>query len=181
MSTFKTAKEKYDDLHSSYICLLFVGILGIIYVILDYLKVLPFSFNDNGNFMFYIVMGSLFSIFIIMGIVTLNNAKKVKASINDEENTTDKILAWAKNTLSAEEIDNGIEGIEECVEEEKYLLRVEALNRLIAEAHSIEDEKYVNSVNTPVVHTVRGVILSKEFMEYADKWKKQRKKRFEDL
>ena len=91
-------------------------------------------------------MGSLFSIFIIMGIVTLNNAKKVKASINDEENTTDKILAWAKNTLSAEEIDNGIEGIEECVEEEKYLLRVEALNRLIAEAHSIEDEKYVNSL-----------------------------------
>ena len=91
-------------------------------------------------------MGSLFSIFIIMGIVTLNNAKKVKASINDEENTTDKILAWAKDTLSAEEIDNNIEGIEECVEEEKYLLRVEALNKLITEAHSLEDEKYVNSL-----------------------------------
>ena len=44
-----------------------------------------------------------------------------------------------------------------------------------------KDEKYVNSVNPPIVHTVRGVILSKEFMEYADKWKKQRKKRFEDL
>lgn len=146
MSTFKTAKEKYDDLHSSYVCLLIVGILGIIYVILDYLKVIPFSFNNNGNFMFYIVMGSLFSIFIIMGIVTYNSAKKIKAHIGDEEETTDNILAWAKETLSAEEIDKTIEGIEDCGNEEKYLLRVEALNKLFVEAHSLDDEKYINSL-----------------------------------
>ena len=98
MGKFKSANERYNDLHSSSICLLFVGILGVLYVILDYLKMLPFSFN--GNLMFYIVMGSLFVIFTIMGIYTAFSAKKVKATITDEETNTDSIITWALDNLS---------------------------------------------------------------------------------
>ena len=137
MSTFKSARDKYKDLHSSYICLLVVGVLGLVFVGLDYFKLLPFSFTSNGNFMFHIVMGSLFIIFIIMGISTLINAKKIKETIDDEESATEQILSWAKNSLTPESIDSTIDGIEECIEEEKYLLRYEALNKIIAETHNL--------------------------------------------
>ena len=146
MSTFKKASDKYNDLHSSSICLLFVGILGIIYVILDYLKVLPFSFNSNGNFMFYIVMGSLFSIFVIMGIYTVISAKKVKETIADEESNTDSIITWAIENLTADKIDSSIEAIDECIDEEKYLLRTEKLENILINEFNLEDESYINSL-----------------------------------
>lgn len=146
MSTFKKASDKYKDLHSSSVCLLFVGILGMLYVVLDYLKVLPFSFNSNGNFMFYIVMGILFGIFIIMGIYTANSAKKVKDSIADEESNTDTIVTWAIENLSDKLIDSTIEDIDDCSNEEKYLLRSEALATMLTNKFDLDDESYINSL-----------------------------------
>lgn len=146
MGTFKKASDKYNDLHSSSVCLLFVGVLGIIYVILDYLKVLPFTFNSNGNFMFYIVMGALFVIFIIMGLYTAKSAKKVKDSIADEESNTDSIVTWAIESLTDKIIDSTIEDIDDCTDEEKYLLRAEALATLITNEFEIDDDSYINSL-----------------------------------
>lgn len=146
MGTFKKASDKYNDLHSSSVCLLFVGVLGIIYVILDYLKVLPFTFNSNGNFMFYIVMGALFGIFIIMGLYTAKSAKKVKDSIADEESNTDSIVTWAIESLTDKIIDSTIEDIDDCTDEEKYLLRAEALATLITNEFEIDDDSYINSL-----------------------------------
>lgn len=144
MGKFKTASDKYNDLHSSSICLLFVGIFGLIYVILDYLKVLPFSFN--GNFMFYIVMGALFLIFTIVGIYTAISAKKVKETITDEETNTDSIITWALENLTATQLDASIEDLDECGEEEKYLLRIAALEATLIKEFNLEDESYRNAL-----------------------------------
>lgn len=144
MGKFKTASDRYNDLHSSSICLLFVGILGTLYVILDYFKVLPFSFN--GNLMFYIVMGGLFIIFTIMGVYTAISAKKVKGTITDEETNTDSIITWAIENLTAEKVDACIEEINDCVEEEKYLLRIAALEAALVKEFNLEDESYINSL-----------------------------------
>ena len=144
MGKFKSANERYNDLHSSSICLLFVGILGVLYVILDYLKMLPFSFN--GNLMFYIVMGSLFVIFTIMGIYTAFSAKKVKATITDEETNTDSIITWALDNLSSSKIDASIEDINDCGEEEKYLLRIASLEAILIKEYDLKDESYINAL-----------------------------------
>lgn len=146
MGKFKKASDKYNDLHSSSICLLFVGILGTLYVILDYFKVLPFSFNNNGNFMFYIVMGSLFVIFIIAGIYTAMSAKKIKSTISDEESNTDSIITWALENLSASQLDASIDDINDCIEEEKYLLRIAAIEAMLIKEFNLEDESYINAL-----------------------------------
>ena len=146
MGTFKKASDKYKDLHSSSVCLLFVGILGMLYIVLDYLKVLPFSFNANGNFMFYIVMGALFGIFIIMGFYTAHSAKKAKDSIADEESNTDSIITWAIENLSDSIVDSTIEDIDDCSDEEKYLLRAEALATMLTNEFDLDDESYINSL-----------------------------------
>ncbi len=143
MGTYKKASDKYTDLHSSSICLLLVGILGIIYVILDYFKVLPFSFNSN---MFYIVMGALFTIFIILGLYTAHTAKKVKNTIADEESTTDSIITWAIENLSAESIDTTLEDLSDSSDEEKYLVRTEKLTEILIDKFNLDDESYINSL-----------------------------------
>ena len=144
MVKFKTASDKYNDLHSSSICLLLVGILGTIYVILDYFKLFPFSFN--GNFMFYIVMGSLFIIFTIIGIYTAISAKKVKETITDEETNTDSIITWAMENITASKLDAAIEDLEDCGDEEKYLLRIAALEAVLIKEFNLEDESYINAL-----------------------------------
>lgn len=146
MSTYKKPSEKYNDLHSSSICLLFVGFLGMIYIVLDYFKLLPFDFNFNGNLMFYIVMGILFAAFIIFGFYTAHSAKKIKDTIADEESTTDSIITWAIENLSADVIDSEIEEIAESSEEEKYLLRTEKISSILIDKFDLEDESYINSI-----------------------------------
>ena len=146
MGNFKKASDKYNDLHSSSICLLFVGIIGTLYVILDYFKVFPFSFIDSGNFLFYIVMGSLFVIFIIVGLYTAKSAKKVKETISDEETNTDSIITWAIDNLSSTQLDSLIEDIDDCGDEEKYLLRTATLEGILKKEFELEDEAYINSL-----------------------------------
>ena len=53
-------------------------------------------------------------------------------------------------------------------------------NNLMLEDLKEKDEKYVRSVNPPAVHVVGGVILSKEFMEYAKMWTKKCSERFDE-
>ena len=146
MGTYKKASDKYNDLHSSSVCLLFVGFLGMIYVILDYFKILPFTFNAQGNFMFYIVMGTLFAVFIISGIYTAISAKKIKNTIADEESNTDTIITWAIENLSNTSIDSDIEDIQDSSDEEKYLLRTEKLSTILIDKFNLEDESYINSL-----------------------------------
>lgn len=72
-----------------------------------------------------------------------------------------------------------------------FEIRQNALERLTNTAHisfrgktevvlKEKDEKYVRSVNPPAVHVVGGVILSKEFMEYAKMWTNKCSERFDE-
>ena len=91
-------------------------------------------------------MGGLFGIFTIMGLYTAKSAKKVKDSIADEESNTDSIVTWAIENLTDKIIDSTIEDIDDCTDEEKYLLRAEALSTLITNEFDVEDESYINSL-----------------------------------
>lgn len=102
---FVKAKDKYSDLKSSATCLIIVGIIGLIVMILDCMDMFPISLNANKSFIFYFTMIGLFVLFLIIGFITLNSAKKIKSQISDEESQTDTIITWAVENLSAEAID----------------------------------------------------------------------------
>ena len=48
--------------------------------------------------------------------------------------------------LTAEKIDNSIEELDECGDEEKYLLRVASLEALLVKEFNLEDESYINAL-----------------------------------
>ncbi|MBQ6814922.1 MAG: hypothetical protein IJP13_05235 [Lachnospiraceae bacterium] len=171
---FVKAKDKYSDLKSSATCLIIVGIIGLIVMILDCMDMFPISLNANKSFIFYFTMIGLFVLFLIIGFITLNSAKKIKSQISDEESQTDTIITWAVENLSAEAIDrfctdlsNGtlkLENIDDSennddMEEEtefvefdelpdelKYLQRCDVIGNIIKKNFKIEDTSYISTI-----------------------------------
>ena len=123
---FIKASDKYADMRSSASSLLIVGILGIVYMIIDTLGILPFTINPNDNWMLLITMSALFIVFTLTGIYTYISCAKLKSTINEEEALTADIKEWMTNNLTAQMVDDKCEerrkvaydtAISECLEE----------------------------------------------------------------
>lgn len=102
---FIKARDKYSDMRSSASSLLIVGILGIIYLVIDYMDVLPFSIIPNDNWLFSGVMLVMFLVFTIAGVYTYASAKKLKNTISSEEELTENIRSWILENIKAVQVD----------------------------------------------------------------------------
>ena len=65
----EASTDKYDDIMSSSYTLILVGIVGIIFMILVWMKIIPLPISSETSWLFNSVMGCVFIIFIIAGIV----------------------------------------------------------------------------------------------------------------
>lgn len=95
--------KKAEDNRSSAWTLLLVGGLGMLFLILGITGVLPFKVGNP--YMFYGVMSAIFILFIVMGFVSMKNAKFFAKNAESETNLKNTLLDWCKENLKAEEID----------------------------------------------------------------------------
>lgn len=124
--TFINAREKYSDVMSSAVCLLVMSVLGFAFIAAVALKIIPFNFN----MLFYIFSSIMFFIFLLIGISTLLNALKIKASISTEDSLSVQIKDYLCNEytpLTSAEED------EETSPEELYFARADHMRRCISE------------------------------------------------
>jgi hypothetical protein len=97
-STYVMKAERYKDYTSTVSVFLGLGILGLIFVILNIVGVLSVL---NGILPLS-VMGVLFLFFIIVGISTQKKARELRLEIDDEKKMTDQINEWLKENVTAE-------------------------------------------------------------------------------
>lgn len=99
--------DKYKDLVDSAICLIIVGICGDLYLIGKAIGIINFGPDYTGAtaVLFTIVMGALFTAFLIGGILSVSSAKKVKGQISIEEQMTLDIQTKF-GSMSADELDS---------------------------------------------------------------------------
>jgi hypothetical protein len=99
--------DKYKDLVDSAICLIIVGLLGDIYLIGKAAGFINFGPDYTGAtaVLFTLVMGALFTAFLVGGILSVSSAKKVKGQISGEEQMTIDIKEKF-GTMQAEELDS---------------------------------------------------------------------------
>ena len=71
-------EEKAEDNKASAYTLLLVGGVGLIFIVLMFLEVLPIRLTVSGKYMICGVMGVMFILFIVMGIVSMRNSKILK-------------------------------------------------------------------------------------------------------
>ncbi|CUH92491.1 hypothetical protein [Herbinix luporum] len=88
--------EKYQDYTGTFYIFLFLGIAGVIFVILNIARVLTILNGVFPNF----IMGALFLFFIYEAITIWNKAKKLKWEIEEENQLTEKINQWLQKTVT---------------------------------------------------------------------------------
>lgn len=127
IKVYQDKKAKAEDFKSSAYTLLLVGIIGIVALVLMEAGVLPFRLAGSGKYITYTVMGALFVIFIVMGILSLKSFKQYEKEAVTEADTTAKIKAWVKENITAQSIKEHVSFDEDIPEEMKYFKYFEAL------------------------------------------------------
>lgn len=107
--SFVRLSDKYDDIMSSSYTLILVGIVGIIFMILVWMKIIPLPISSETSWLFNSVMGGVFIIFIIAGIVSFMHAKQVRIEADTEDKLIEELLSWADENIHAENIDEDLD------------------------------------------------------------------------
>lgn len=136
-------EEKAEENRSSAYTLLSVGGVGLVVVILFFLGVIDMGVSLTNKYMITGVMGVLFLLFIVMGVVSLRNSRILTKKAHKENNLTAEIKKWCTASLSREEIDRVL-NLEGQQEELKYFQRIDYVKEMIKKQFMNLDESYLD-------------------------------------
>jgi len=119
-SLYQDSSQRADENRSSAWVLLFVGILGLAVVVSGIMGVLPL--NLGNPYLFYGVMGAIFVLFVVAGVVSMKNARVFAGKAASENSLRGTMLEWCRQNFDGQEIDREI-GIGDESEEVRYFNR----------------------------------------------------------
>lgn len=117
--------EKHKDYQGTFYVFLFMGIAGIIFVILNITEVFTLL---NGIFP-NLIMGALFLFFIYVGISTGIKAKSLKYEIEEENQLIEKINNWLSKNVTKEFLDSISN--KDISEELDYIKKTETIRKML--------------------------------------------------
>lgn len=122
---YQDSTERANENRSSAWILLIMGSVGLVVIVLGILGIIPLHFSNP--YLFYGVMAAVFLLFIVAGIVSMNNAKLFAKKAESENSLRDTMLAWCRENLRAQEVDSaiGVDGTES--EEALYFKRFDCI------------------------------------------------------
>ncbi len=145
--------DKYEDVHSSAVTLLAVGVLGSIFLIAKIAGFLPFSFG-SASLLFDIVMGVIFIFFLVSGFSSLKRAKIIKGEITEEVTATKEITEWFLSEYTAASIDQAISVDADTPEELKYFQRTEYIKHEVNTRLTELDDSYLEDLTENLYHSL---------------------------
>lgn len=167
VGVYKNSEQKAAEFKDSAYTLIGVGGIGLVAIILLACGVLPFRIPFASPYLMYGVMGTMFLIFIIVGVRSMQSAKIYKKQALSESNLKDEIMKWCQDNLSAERIDflvldkikqeSGEEiDIERIMEEEKYFKRSQVIRDQVVHNFMNIDEAFLDNLIDEFYSTVFG-------------------------
>ncbi len=136
-------EEKAEENRTSAYTLLTVGGLGLLAIILFFLDIIEINVSITNKYIITGVMGVLFILFIIMGIVSLRNSKILKKKAYKENNLTTEIKRWCVENLQKESIDEALGFTGESAEL-KYFQRIDYMKKTINRQFMNLDDAYLD-------------------------------------
>lgn len=143
---YQKSSEKAEDFKSSAYVLLLVGIGGIVLLVLIVTGLLPIRLDGWNRYLTGGVMGTMFLLFIIMGILSLRSSKTLLGKAVREDELTREILNWCSKNLTAEAVDEMLTGEQDLPEEAKYFRRALYMKERISHQFLNLDENYLEQL-----------------------------------
>lgn len=149
---FVSKRHKAEDHKSSAYVLIFVGIVGIVALVLIEGGIIPLSLPATTKYMSYFLMGALFLAFLVMGIFSVKSYKKLAGEAATEEDEIENARKWLRDTITKDYLqnkiaDNVIEQEEANDKEETiYFVRTEYIAEAIRSQFSHFDEILVEQL-----------------------------------
>lgn len=151
--TYINSGAKAEENRSSAWVLLVVGILGMAVMILGITGVLPL--NIGNPYMFYGVMSAVFILFIVMGVVSMRNAKIFEKKAESENSLVDTLLSWSEENLTAEKIDEQIENAADTPAEALYYKRFEVIrSQMNHQFMNLDQQMLENLIDTKIYEQI---------------------------
>lgn len=126
---YMDSAERAEENRSSAWVLLGMGITGIVIATLGIMGIIPFRFGNS--YLTYGVMSAIFILFIVMGVVSLKNARIFAKKAESESNLQEILLKWCNDNLNADAIDGEIDKSEADSEEILYFKRCEQMKKML--------------------------------------------------
>ena len=137
-------QEKAEENRASAYTLLLVGGIGFIFIVLAFFDLLPIHRLVGNKYIICGVMGTLFLLFFVMGVVSMRNAKVFAKSADKENGLTLQIKQWCLQNIKKCEIDENLAFTEDTSEELKYFPRFEMMKAIIKSQFMNLDEAYLD-------------------------------------
>lgn len=143
-------RSRYEDNRSSAFIFLCVGGIGCVLVLLHILGVFDFNLTAFSKIMTNTVMGALFVIFVIVGIVSAGNAARYKKEMNEEEALTEVICSSFRESYTREDIDNACQAEEGTDPYDTWRRRYQFIKEQITAGHSELIEEYLEYITEKI-------------------------------
>lgn len=128
---YRNSAAKAEDNRTSAYTLFFVGILGFVLVVLVFTGVIPvFQSAETTRYFVCGIMGALFVLFIVFGVVSMRDSKILLVQAQSENSLLSELTKWCGENLTAEQIDGGLFE-EEMSDEQKYFKRTDKMKAII--------------------------------------------------
>ncbi len=102
---FVKLSDKYEDVLSSAYTMIFVGVAGIIVWFLLFFNIIPMGLDPASSWLMYSVMGGMFIIFVVAGVVSFMHAKQIKIHAQEQDKLIEEIKAWAIENITKKDIE----------------------------------------------------------------------------
>lgn len=136
------SSKKAQDFKSGGLSLLFVGGLGLAFIIMALLGIIPLHMNLFSKYLILGVMGTMFILFIVMGFLSVKSYKKFEIKASEEDNLTKNLRAWCLDNLKQKIIDADME---DASEELLYFQRTEMMKEMISQKFMNLDAAFLDS------------------------------------
>ena len=142
---YQNSAEKAKENRSSGYMLVIIGGLGLAVIVLLAAGIIKFPVMIANKYMVFGVMGGLFLLFLIMGVVSLKSSKVFARKAETENNLTSEIKKWCEGNLSAGMIDEDLFSEGESGEEIKYFKRIDKMKQMISHQFMNLDEDFLDA------------------------------------
>lgn len=127
---YEASDKKAEEYRTGANTLLFVGGIGLLALVLIYFDIIPVGFSGYTKALITGVMGTLFIVFLILGITSRKSYQKLKVQGNEEQEKQDAVKKYLLETIQVEEFDADL--VEEGLSDEiLYFRRIDKLKQQI--------------------------------------------------